>query len=349
VSLVSTVPGVILSSPITIGAGAGAAKFCFTLDSNYDPHAGFGITATLDGHSETVYGASVFVPAFSESLSASQTQPMYLGESSPPITVSVTAQPGYSSTVQLDCERLLPGWSCQFTPSQLALTPGATATASLVVTSSNSPLSPNDSFYVTATDGTFAERQQLQVNTVQLRIRVAGSSTIWEQSPGKTPSTTFDYDALGSHSESCTGLPAGASCDLVDVSGTNQVNMTVTLPGGVAAGSIPIQVNIASKTYTANTTMMLDLFSDSLGAPASDTTQGIAGSTVNLVFPFQSTNLPSSTEVDLVCAMDGVACTRMSFASAGAQLPMWINLPSSLTTGAHTLAITTTILGYSQT
>jgi hypothetical protein len=352
VSLVSTVPGVILSSPLTIGAGSGSAKFCFTLDANFDPHTGFDITAALDGQSQTVYGAAAFVKGFSESLSARQTQPVYLGESSPAITVSVTAQPGYAGTVQLGCQQLLPGWSCQFAPSQLTLTPGDTATASLVVTSSTDSPSLGNPIHITSTDGTYTQSEPLQVQTIQLGIWGSGSSTIWAQSPGTTSNIGFFYNALGSHSESCSGLPAGASCNFTDVSGTNQLNMTVTLPSNVNTGLVTLQVNIASATYSASTSMTLDIFNDSLGAPASGSLQGIAGGTANLTFPFQSTNLPPALMVFLACDMDGLNCTNtpvVSVNSSTTQLPVTINIPSGLSTGTHTLSITTTVLGYPQT
>ena len=352
VSLVSTVPGVSLPSSLAIAAAAGVAKFCFTLDPNYDSHVGFGITATLDGYSDTVYGAAKYVSGFAESLSVSETTPVYLGESSSAVTVSLTAQPGYSGTVQLGCAQLSPGWSCTFTPSQLTLTPGATATASLVVNSSSATPYLGNPVYVTATDGTDAQRLPLKVDMVQLSIWASGLSTFWTSSPGKIQNIGFYYNALGSHSESCSGLPAGASCQFVDESGNNAINMTVTLPNGVAAGVVPVQVNIASKTYTANTSITLNVFTASLGAPAAGTAQGLAGSVANLTLPFQSSNLPSNTAVSLSCALDGLDCTQTSFVLVGStttNLPVTIRIPSGLQAGAHTLSITTTILGSSQT
>lgn len=184
VSLVSTVPGLTLPSTLTIPSGAGVAKFCFNLDPKYDSHVGFGITATLDGYSDTVYGAPKYVRGFSASLSPTEITPVYLGESSQAVTVTLTAQQGYSGTVQLGCAQLQAGWSCTFTPSQLTLTPGGTATATLVVTSSAASPDLGNPIYVEVTDGIDAQRLALKVDTVQLAIWSTGLSTVWAQSPG---------------------------------------------------------------------------------------------------------------------------------------------------------------------
>lgn len=353
IALTSSIAGVMLPATLDLPAGATVAKFCFTFASNYDPRQGFGITAVLDGQSQTVYGAATYTRGFTESLSTKETVPVYLGQSSPAITVTITAQPGYTGTVQLGCAELLPKWSCQFSPSELNLTPGATATASLVVTSDVSQPSEDNPIYVTAGDGTDAQMQPLNVDMVQLAIWPMGPApTLLDESPGTSGTTTFAYNAVGDHTMSCSGLPAGGTCNFVDTPGTNLTTMTVTLSSGVSVGSIPFNVNIASETYTVSTPATLNVFAFNLGTPAAGTAQGFAGYEAQVVFPVQAANVPANSQVSLSCTIDGMNCYGTSFTgvnSTTTQLTLAIDVPASMTGGSHQVTITTTLLGFVQT
>jgi len=353
IAFTASSPGVILPSTLALPAGSTSAKFCFTLDASYDPHQAYAITATLDGYSQTVYGAATYTHGFAETLSATATAPVYLGESSPPITVTITAQPGYTGTVQLGCAELLPKWSCSFTPPQLSLTSAATATASLVVTSDATVPSEDNPIFVTAADGSDAEMLPLAVNVVQLQIWPMGPSPaiLVDESPGTTATSMFAYNAVGTPSLSCSGLPAGSTCSFANTAGTNLTNLSVTLPSGVSPGTIPFNVNIASETYTASTPAVLQVFSISLGAPAAPV-QGFAGSSVQLTFPFQASGLTGNGLIDIGCTLDSINCTITSFAvvdSSTTKLTISIGVPASLLPGSHQLVISTTALGFPQT
>ncbi len=99
VALTTSAAGMTLPSTVDLPAASTAAKFCFTFDANYDPHQAYAITATLDGYSLTVYGAAAYIRGFAETLSAEKTTRVYLGQSSPPVTVTITPRPGYTGTV----------------------------------------------------------------------------------------------------------------------------------------------------------------------------------------------------------------------------------------------------------
>jgi hypothetical protein len=353
IGFISSPAGITLPSTLTLPAGATAAKFCFTIDPGYDSHQAFAITATLDGYSQTVYGAVAYTHGFRESLSATTTSPAYLGQSAPPVTVTITAQPGYTGAVQLGCAQLLPKWSCEISPSALSLTPGSSASASIVVTSDSSVPNAGNPIFITAGDGTDAEMLPLAADFVQLGLWPMGPSpaTLWDASPGTSGSTMFAYNAIGTPSFSCSGLPAGSACNFVNTDGTNLTNMSVTIPAGVQSGNIPFNVNIASQTYTASMPAVLQVFSINLAAP-STTPQGFAGSTVQVTFPFQQSNLPPNRVIYLACTIDFLNCTQTSFAlinSTTNQLVIYMGVPASLQAGAHQLAITTTTLGFPQT
>jgi len=101
VSLSSSVSGVILPSSLTVPAGSLSQQFCYTLISTYDWHQVFDIRAQFDGDTAVAYASQSYVVGFSESLSPSTDQAIYPGQSTSPVTVSLTSSQGYTSTVEL--------------------------------------------------------------------------------------------------------------------------------------------------------------------------------------------------------------------------------------------------------
>ena len=116
--------------------GSGRERGQVLLQSRFELRpagAGFDVTATLEQDQKLNFVRRVSFRAGLHRVADpnGQTRTGYPGDSSPAITVSIRAQSGYSVAVQLGCQQLLPGWSCVFTPPELALAPGAIATASL--------------------------------------------------------------------------------------------------------------------------------------------------------------------------------------------------------------------------
>ena len=121
VSLFSSVAGVTLPASVVVPANANSATFCYTLSSTYDWHQVYDVNATLDGSTATAYGSQAYTLGFAVSLSSSNAGIVYGGQNTPSVTVTVTPQPGYSSTVNLSCDNLPVGLAANSHPASLRL------------------------------------------------------------------------------------------------------------------------------------------------------------------------------------------------------------------------------------
>ena len=175
-------PGSPYPRPWWVPANANSATFCYTLSSTYDWHQVYDVNATLDGSTATAYGSQAYTLGFAVSLSSSNAGIVYGGQNTPSVTVTVTPQPGYSSTVNLSCDNLPVGASCQFSPSQFAIAPGAASSATLVVTTGPGYFS--GPIVIVASDGNVIQRQSFTLNLASLNISSKGGNSVEEESPG---------------------------------------------------------------------------------------------------------------------------------------------------------------------
>ncbi|HWG20710.1 MAG TPA: VCBS repeat-containing protein [Terracidiphilus sp.] len=247
VSLSSTVRGVVLPGSITIPASATYAKFCLTLDGTYDPHQVFDVTATMDGNSATTYGSQAYEAPFAASVAPTATTPVYAGQDTPPVTVTVRSQAQYAGgTVQFGCQGLPAGYICEFNPSQAALAPASSISTTLVVhTAAGTPA--YTPIAVIADDG-----QVLQRASVTLNIAVLGFSQVSEPVIAATPGTGtewFSVSGIPPYTFSCSGLPAGATCSFSgtqsDYPSLSAISASITLPAGVTPGTSPFKVIVS--------------------------------------------------------------------------------------------------------
>src|SRR5207247_8704348 len=96
------------------------------------------IRAQLGSDTAVACAWESYLIGFTESISPNVDQAIYPGQSTAPVTVSVTAVPGYSSTVQLSCVGLLAGETCSFGQTKLSVSSGYVASTTLVVNSHSS-------------------------------------------------------------------------------------------------------------------------------------------------------------------------------------------------------------------
>jgi hypothetical protein len=261
VPLSSSVPGVKLPSSVTIPANATSAKFCFSLEANYDRLQVFDINATLNGSTATAYGFSTYTIGFSETLAPATAPPLYSGQSTPPITVSLAANPGYTSNANLSCVGLNPGNSCAFASDSLAVSPSAVASTTVVLTLGQGSIGYGNtaSFTIAASDPNVTQRRTFVVNVAQLLIDSL-NGTFTTAAPGSIGGEVY-VSGIPPYALTCSGLPAGATCAF---SGTqaaypasSPLNWSVTVPSGIAAGNYPFEVNVSSGPETASTAGVL--------------------------------------------------------------------------------------------
>jgi FG-GAP-like repeat len=343
VTLSSSVSGVLLPASVTIPANAASAQFCYSLANNFDWRQVFDINAQLNGNVATAYASDSYVFGFDEELSPTTVPAVYSGDSSEPITVSVTAASGYSSTVNLSCKGMPTGDSCQFGSTRLNVSSGgaASTTVTLVTGANPGQTGDNPQFTIVADDGNVTRQQTIGIYVATLGIQGA----------------TANLQVLGipPYSLSCSGLPAGTTCSFTG-SAVNYPNPsfytdTIAVPSGMAAGDYQFQITVASGSHTASISQSLNVVNLTVEGPDASNDWAIVGTTQEIPVTVQLSSNASATTLQLNCSLDVTAtCSGGSpLIQPGTQsVNLALTIPSGTTTGQHQLTVTANLGGYTQ-
>ncbi len=359
VTLSSSVSGVIIPNSVTIPAGALSAQFCYTLASSFNWRQVFDINATLNGSTATIYASDSYVLGFSEAVSAVTPVAVYQGQSSAPLTLTLTAQPGYSSTANLYCVGLTQGDSCQFSPNALSVSPAGptSATVTLVTAANAADFGNSHSFTIVADDGNVIQRQTVTLGVAELELSAVGAANVVSASPG-SGSSGFFVAGIPPYQLSCSGLPAGATCSFTGTQepfpSSSGFNVAVSVPSGIASGSYPFTVTATSQTYTASGPLTLQVVSYSIQGPSSGSNWVIPGITQNVSIGVQgSSNWSGGGQVTIACSLDVTATCTGGIVTPGVNTPtpfeLSINVPSGTAPAQHQLTVTSTFGGAIQT
>ena len=356
VSLSSSVSGVTLPSSVTIPAGALSAQFCFSLANNFNWRQVFDINATLSGSTATVYASDSYALGFSETVSPVTPPVVYQGQSTQPLTLTLTAQPGYSSTAKLYCEGLVPGDSCQFGSNTLSVSPaGPASTTVTLVTSAGAPLYTNfHSFTVVADDGNVIQRQTLALDVVTFDVTAQGS-VVPSISPG-SGIQAFSVDGIAPYQFSCSGLPAGASCSFSGAQrsfpSSTVIDMTVNVPPGIANGNYPFTVTATSQSFTASSQQTLQVVSYTMQGPPAGNDWVFSGTTQNIPVQFQGSSNWGGY-ITISCSLDVTATCTAEDAEPESGIvnsdQLSLSVPAGTSLGQHQLTVTGTYGGSTQT
>ena len=349
VTFASSVSGVVLATSVALPAGALSAQFCYTLAPGYDQTRVHDIQATLDGDTATVYASQGYVQPFGISLSSATTDPLYPGGQTDPVTVTVNGQGNYAGTVTLGCNGLPAGFSCTFTPSEVTVGPGAPASAQIVIQTPTGVFE-TPAVTITADDGVSVERQTLTVQVTRLRISVATPSALVESATPGTTTTSLDVTGIAPFTFTCSGLPAGATCNVSEAQTPSLGNFTatITVPAGVTPANSPLTIAVQSGGYSAQTSETVAIFSVNVQAPPSNQDWAPSPSSASVSFPVQFANLPNA--VTLGCTLDGLsACqtTTAGLPNSTTAISETLNVPSGIAAGQHTLTVSVTVGGSS--
>jgi FG-GAP-like repeat len=341
--LSSSVPGVIVPGSTTVVAGSLSQRFCYSLSANYDWHQVFDIRAQLGSDTAVAYAWESYIIGFTESISPNTDQAIYPGQSTAPITVSVTSLPGYSSTVQLSCVGLLAGETCSFGQNTLSVSPGHVASTSMVV-NTNSSTNGTSPVTVVASDANVSKREALNVFVAPLLVYALNGGLVQTTSPG-TGTGDIIINGIPPYHPSCSGLPPGVTCSFSgsQVTYPNQTSLTVSVnvPAGVAAQNYAFTVRVASGPIPASLPFTLVVQDFSLQPPASGGAWAPPGAAVSVNLSAQSINLFSSA-INVSCTMNSGSCTGGSFwvSPNGSLVNLTISEPSNAVLGADTLTVT---------
>jgi hypothetical protein len=346
VTLASSVKGITPPPSVTVPAGSLNQKFCYMLDPTYDWRSVFDIRATLGTDTAVAYASQSYVVGFTETLSPNADQVVYPTESTTMVTVSVTAEAGYSSTVQLNCANLVAGESCTFGSPTLNVSPNAVATTTVVVnTGANSQ--GGGPVEVEASDGNVAKWPSFNVYIQPLLV--SGGGNPQATSPG-TGQTGIYINGLPPYSPSCSGLPAGVTCSfsgnqLPYPSGTD-LALSLNVPSGLAAGDYPFTVTVASGSVATPLALDLVISDFSLVLPSNQADWVLPGGTANVGLEVQPINGMDAV-VAVTCSLNvGGTCTGGSAVVSGpnsGSVTLVVSPPANAATGAYTLTVNGTV------
>jgi len=348
VALASSISGVVLPASVTVAANATSAQFCYTLASNFNWQQVFDVKAQLNGDTATAYATESYTFGFSVGLSAETPTVMYGGQSTNPVTVTVTSSQGYSSTAKLYCEGMAVGDSCQFSASTINITPVGPATATVqFVTAANAAANGNSHpFTVVVDDGNVIHRQTETVGVSSLNLINLPAQMV-ATSPGSV-SAQVSIFGIPPFALSCSGLPAGATCSTpgsqLPYPSTSAVTLMINVPSGVALGSYPVTVTLTSGQVSTSVTTALQLMAFNVQGPPASSDWALPGGQQSVPIT-ASANLAASGNMLVSCSLDvGGVCSGdyVAVSPTPQNVSLAVLVPSSATAGQHVLTVTTT-------
>jgi|HubBroStandDraft_1064217.scaffolds.fasta_scaffold00096_16 hypothetical protein len=346
ISLSSTIAGVVLPASVTVPAGSLSQQFCYTLDSTYDWHNVFDVTATSGSNNAVAYGSQSYVFGFSESLSSTAAQVIYPTQSTTPITVSLTSSQGYTSTVQMSCLGLPAGATCVFGSDTLNVSPTQVASTTVVINTTSATQGIN-TVQILASDAEVTTRQSFSLTVQPLTVGVVPGLPP-ASSPGSAVGEITIF-GLPPYKPSCSGLPSGVTCAFtgkqLPYPSFTDLTMTVTAPSGIQSGSYPFTVQVTSGPQTASAGATLNITGFTLQGPTSATDWAPPGGNMSVILGVLPVDGFNGT-VSVTCTVDfGGTCSGGSYSVAGTSaipVNVVVSVPSGLSAGSHTLNVSAT-------
>jgi hypothetical protein len=307
VQLVSSDPGVTIPASISVPPNTLTLNVPFGISPAFNSSKVFSITAQLNGQSSTVYAyqasaALSGVTVFSDSTRMS-TPP---GGTTPDYVVGVTSIGGYTSTMQLSCQGLPKGATCNFGTNPLPVSPGQSVGSSLTIqTSLTTPLGSYSIKFV-ASDGSVASQLSLTLNVSDFSIAL--NPTAVSVLPGKPANFTLvlgsstGWNDLISVNCSIAG-PGNPSCD---AGGTYNV------------GSFPFTIdtnNFSGGDYTVTTVGS----ADGISHTATTTTIHVQGVAIALTPTLATVSVGGTANFNISLTSQGGYSDQFTFSCQ--QLP----------------------------
>jgi hypothetical protein len=214
IGLAASDPAITVPASISIPAGSVTQVVPFQIGSTFNPNHVFSIQAQLGTETETAYGTQatnlvgfrVFLgnnPPLS--IVPSQTTADYLPQ--------VYSVDGYSTTLQLQCQGLPAGATCQFGNTSLPLPAGGVAQTSLTVATTASLAPGSYAFTVVASDSSTSSQLTATLNVGDFTISISPATIV--TNPSNFANFTLTVGAVngfqGTINFGDSGLPAGAT------------------------------------------------------------------------------------------------------------------------------------------
>jgi subtilisin family serine protease len=332
VTLTASDPNISIAPSVTVAPGNAFEDVPFTIGSGFNPLHVFSLTATLGSVSATAYG-SVAMPGsnagFQINLNNSS-ESAGPGGTTNDYSPNILSVNGYTTNVQLQCQGLPRGATCQTTASAVPVLPGTVQNPTLTVSVPAGVALGSYPFTVIATDGVVTAQTSATLVVSDFSVSITPASQI--TSPGQVGNFNLVLSSLAGWNQqiqiSCPVSPVGPKC-LSDGLSLFPGNYTLGIdPQSAPLGSYTVNItaNGAGVIHTATAQLSIENATISVSktsatiAVGSSTTLNVSLTSLNGYsdqFFFSCPNLPA-----------GLACT---FSPAAGTLPSNGTLTSTAT------------------
>jgi len=331
ISLSASDANITIQPSVTIPAGNLSASVPFTIAAGFNSSRAFSLTAQLGTQTAVIYShqtTAAFSGFHAFAFASKLTVPP---AGSVGNTIGIVSYGGYSNTVQLSCQGLPAGASCQFDQTTVNVQPGFGAAISLVVKTDSGIALGTYSFNVVATDGVISD-------TVPLRLIVADFSVSFSPASvsvvsGKSANFNLVVGAIGGWSDlvniNCQVSPPNVVfCPLVSraLPGTYPATVTTNL---APPGDYTFSVSASADGVTHNAPVAVLHVQGASGTISSTAaTIPVGGSATSNVALNSQNGLTDQFTFSCPGLPAGVAC---SFSPATGNLPSNGTLQTVLT------------------
>jgi hypothetical protein len=344
VTLTASDPKISIPSGVSIPAGDATQDVPFTIGTGFNPLHVFSLRAQLGTASATAYGTVAQAgsgASFQISLNNANesTGP---GGTTSDYGLNISSINGYETTVQIQCQGLPVGASCQVAKNPAALLPGTFGTDSLTVAVAPGTQQGSYPFTIVATDGAITAQAKATLGVADFTVSVSPATLIAFPGQGASYSLTITPQNGWSQSVTiaCSAVPAGPKC-LLDGSALLPGTIPMSIdPQNAPAGNYSMNITATGSGVSHGTSASLKIEDATISLSKTSSTVSAGGSaTLNLSlssvngftdqFTFTCPNLP----VGMVCA----------FSPASGALPANGTLSSVLTVQVNSRPTSTSV------
>jgi hypothetical protein len=332
VTLSTSDPNISIASSVSVPGGSVTQDVPFTIGAGFNPLHVFSLTAQLGTGSATAYG-TVAQPGSSAGFqlylnnSMESTGP---GGTTADYGLGIVSVNGYSTSVQIQCQGLPAGASCQAGQDPATLLPGTFLTDSLTVTAAQGTPRGSYPFTIVVTDGIATKQLAATLGIADFSLSVTPSTQV--TFPGQATSYSLMLTPLNGWSQtvqiSCPVTPPGPKCSM---DGTSTLPGTYAMsidPQSAPTGNYSISITANGAGVSHATTVALNIEDATIALSKTADTVSVGNSTsVNV--SLTSVN-GFSDQFSFTCpdAPAGIVCT---FKPATGTLPANSTLTSALT------------------
>jgi hypothetical protein len=289
VTLTTSDPAITIPASVSISPGSLTQDVSFQIGSSFSASHVFWIQASFNGSTTVAYGTQAMPGGqYGVALSSSNiAQSIQAGQTSANYGLNATSVAGYSTSLNMSCQGLPAGASCQFVTNPVMVPEGGEAGLSVSVSTSTSTPLGEYAFTVVGTDGavTASANETLDVGDYSVGISPASVTAL----PNTTANYTLNISAVDNYSANltatCSGVPAPGLCNLGSFVGTFSEPFNIGT-NALAAGNYNFTVSVTNGFTTRNASAQLSIqdFNATLSANTETISVGqSANVTVNVV------------------------------------------------------------------